>query len=510
MALNEQNIVIQPNVGIANTNPKITFSAADASTNAKNIVLNVYPTSNGTLSFEGNTGQLFSITDSMSGTIFSVNDISGIPSIEVLDTGLVKLAQYSGNVAIGQATANAKLHVNGDIIATNINVGGDISWTQSTDTYSRNSGIPATTPVVTDIHLNMRRCTLLDDGTVNYYLNSANSAQKSDGTDSNLTGADGMVMVEIPAFYVKFTPGATRNWAISLFPAAGYTPHPAFMRDGVYTPYRYYGAYDACVWTTGTTYQSGLNYDDNIGTGQNWDTGTAKLASVSGIYPAVGITRAEARTLASNRGSIWRQSDYYLVNAIQLLYLVEYGSFNSQSKIGLGNVQVATGYPASSANQTDSPHSVAGKSNSIGNATGAVASTTRDTAWMSYRGIENFYGNCWNFVDGFNINNNIAYVNNTRSQFTDDTATNYNMLGTMINANGYPTNVLALSSGFLPSAVGGGTGSYLTDYYYQSSGWRVALVGGNADAGLIAGAFDWVLNHASSLVSRALGARLVF
>lgn len=109
----EHNIIIQPNVGNTNS-PEIDFISADASSNAKTISLKVYPTSNGTLSFEGNTGQLFSITDSMSGTIFSVNDISGIPSIEVLDTGLVKLAEYSGNVAIGTETANYKLDVQGD------------------------------------------------------------------------------------------------------------------------------------------------------------------------------------------------------------------------------------------------------------------------------------------------------------------------------------------------------------------------------------------------------------
>ena len=59
----------------------------------------------GTLSFEGTVGQLFSITNSMTGTIFSVNDISGIPSIEVLDTGVVKLAQYGGFVAYGVSSA---------------------------------------------------------------------------------------------------------------------------------------------------------------------------------------------------------------------------------------------------------------------------------------------------------------------------------------------------------------------------------------------------------------------
>jgi len=59
----------------------------------------------GTLSFEGTVGQLFSITNSMTGTIFSVNDISGIPSIEVLDTGVVKIAQYAGFVAYGVSAA---------------------------------------------------------------------------------------------------------------------------------------------------------------------------------------------------------------------------------------------------------------------------------------------------------------------------------------------------------------------------------------------------------------------
>jgi hypothetical protein len=59
----------------------------------------------GTLSFEGTVGQLFSITNSMTGTIFSVNDISGIPSIEVLDTGVVKIAQYAGFVAYGVSPA---------------------------------------------------------------------------------------------------------------------------------------------------------------------------------------------------------------------------------------------------------------------------------------------------------------------------------------------------------------------------------------------------------------------
>jgi hypothetical protein len=55
----------------------------------------------------GAAGQLFSVSDSFTGTIFSVNDVSGIPSIEVLDTGLVKFAQYNGAVTIGTGTVSS-------------------------------------------------------------------------------------------------------------------------------------------------------------------------------------------------------------------------------------------------------------------------------------------------------------------------------------------------------------------------------------------------------------------
>jgi hypothetical protein len=112
MANTYKNIVVTPNIGSATDDPKIVFSGANTSTNT-DITLRVYPTSNGTLSFEGSAGQLFSITNQLTGTLFSVNDVSGIPSIEVLDTGLVKLAQYNGNVGIGTANASYKLDVNG-------------------------------------------------------------------------------------------------------------------------------------------------------------------------------------------------------------------------------------------------------------------------------------------------------------------------------------------------------------------------------------------------------------
>ena len=78
-----------------------------------------YDTQNGgTLSFEGSAGQLFSISNNLtSGSIFSVNDVSGIPSIDVDADGTIQLAPISSTEFVGIGTTNptAKLDVNGDV-----------------------------------------------------------------------------------------------------------------------------------------------------------------------------------------------------------------------------------------------------------------------------------------------------------------------------------------------------------------------------------------------------------
>jgi len=114
MADSDKDILITPSTGLT-TEPSIVFTGFDNNP----ITLDVLDA--GTLSFSGSSGQLFSISDDLTGTIFSVNDISGIPSIEVIDDGTVLFAEFSGNVLIGTATDNAtdKVQVNGDVLATN-------------------------------------------------------------------------------------------------------------------------------------------------------------------------------------------------------------------------------------------------------------------------------------------------------------------------------------------------------------------------------------------------------
>ncbi len=105
MSTSARDIRIVPDRG-ASTQPVMFFTGADSLSSATIVLRVLNSGTDATLSFEGDVGQLFSITDSTFGPVFSVNDVSGIPSIEVLDSGLIKLAEYNGLVRIGSAVNN--------------------------------------------------------------------------------------------------------------------------------------------------------------------------------------------------------------------------------------------------------------------------------------------------------------------------------------------------------------------------------------------------------------------
>ena len=387
----------------------------------------------------------------------------------------------------------------------------NVSWDSVNDTYT-----DTTTPnTISAVHLRMKRCVLNLDGTVNYYLDPNDSTKKADGSSSVLTGADGYVMVEIPKFSYKHTIESGVNfWEIVIGNKAGYTLHPAFIKAGVEVSHRYIGAYDACYLdATDSTYKSGLNLTE-----LTVDTANDKLASVSGVYPIVGVTRATCRSLAANNGTGWHQLDFALHSAIQMLYLVEYADFNTQANLGSGNTSGS--YLGSSSNQNDSANTIAGASNSWGNAstdgTQPSAGARPGTAYMSYRGIENWYGNVWTWIDGINPNEGSAgnvHITNDYRDFADGTTTGYTLLSSSLStASGYVQNILNTGAYFLSGDnTGGSSTTYLPDYHYASaSASRVVNVSGSAGSGAISGGFCLSSASVASHLARNGGARLAF
>ena len=100
MANIDKNIVITPNVG-QTAQPTIVFTGQ----NAVPITLRV--TDDGSLSWEGSAGQLFSISNSLTGTLFSINDISGLPILEITDTP--SIIAYAPITGAGGATVLADI-----------------------------------------------------------------------------------------------------------------------------------------------------------------------------------------------------------------------------------------------------------------------------------------------------------------------------------------------------------------------------------------------------------------
>ena len=403
-----------------------------------------------------------------------------------------------------------------------------VSWNEEADSYTRVGALiglaAASSPgnSLLPIQALMKRCIINDAGVVQYYLDATDSTQKEGGGASDLTGGDGQVMVEIPAFYYRYNYGGnTHTWEISQTALSSFSLHPAFIKNGGNVSYRYIAAYEGSMYDAGTT---AMIPDADIEVNVVIAAGDL-LCSISGEYPKTSQTRDDFRTLADQRGVGWRQQDYDLISAIQLLYLVEYADFNSQSMIGNGRTMFTTG-AWEAANQGIGKYiGKCGYSNGAGNVTNAtnrasavsIAAINTDTDptyhdYMSYRGIENFFGNIWKWVDGINVDINIKpYVCNDDTDFADDTATNYTALGVILSAVGWQNTLHPQDRGMLPATVGASSSTKITDYVYTAYGaWRVVQLGGHALLALNAGAFSMYASHTSSSIVVHFGGRLAF
>lgn len=155
----------------------------------------------------------------------------------------------------------------------------------------------------------IKTCNIDADGNVLAYLGEPSFAR--DGTN-------GDVMVEIPKFYYKrVKTGIVEEIWICGTKLPGYELHPLFIDNGKEVSKVFHSVYNASSYTDET--------DNKV-----------KLQSITGVQPRVRTTRANFRTYARNKGAIWGIEDISCVNALQLLYLVEYANTHSQSALGSG------------------------------------------------------------------------------------------------------------------------------------------------------------------------------
>ena len=259
----------------------------------------------------------------------------------------------------------------------------------------------------------MKRCLLLDNGSVNYYLSETDSTKKQFGDfNANLTGADGQVMVELPEFYIKFEErGKVNRVLISSVAIPGY----------IKSPKQYISAYEASLQRSTLKLSSVVNTSADFRGGNNNAANDALANTLLGM-PATNISRTNFRTYARNRGSIsWNLMLHETRIKLFWLYFIEFAEMNSQAPFTTaltpaGYKQGGLDIGVTDADSTQwnnfngyNPFIPCGTTNSLGNKSGVVNFTIptfgvgKTFKVPSYRGVENPFGHLWEWTDGINI-----------------------------------------------------------------------------------------------------------
>lgn len=256
------------------------------------------------------------------------------------------------------------------------------------------------------------------------------------------------------------------------------------------------------------------------------------LCSIANVKPCSGLaqnlTSANVEKLAKNRGEGWHSTSIKDVSMEQLLMIIELGTMNTQNGINQGVVSIVDNSSYNCAVNT-------GSTSSLGNATGRATTsieykgedrteyTGESQTSISFRGVENFWGNIWKLIEGLRFWGNThmlggqPYVckdfNYTENKHSD----NYEGVGfTLPNSNGY-IKAMGYSHNydwlFIPSKVGGDSSKPFGDYLYSTpklNDYRVALLGGRWFDGSRAGGFCWNCNDDVGTRHRAISGRLVY
>lgn len=280
------------------------------------------------------------------------------------------------------------------------------------------------------------------------------------------------VMVKIPEFYYKIERvGSIFRYYVADGPVDGLSLHPGSGDN-------YLGRYEAGEASSGTM--------------------GPILASYSGKTQSVSKTRSEFRDRARNMASGFQLRDIAAWCAYDLLYLVEYADWDSQKKIGPGIVNDTAAHKTG---ETDAMVYHTGRANS------------GDNSAVQYRGIENPWGNVWEWVDGINFNNYAPVICTDPTKYADDTTTNYTVAGVPLGGSG-STKTLGISTNlpwaYLPREPGGSETTYIPDSMNSSSAWKVLMVGGSRGNSSAAGLFCFHAGNSSSSSGVSIGTRLQF
>jgi hypothetical protein len=366
------------------------------------------------------------------------------------------------------------------------------------------------------IQTRIRRYLESPSGQFLYWLHPQNSSLKADGTQADLSGISGNIMLYLPAHYFKLTvDGNVVTRMFSEFPITGYILRPSMSIAPWYSTYDNVNNRAACI--------SSLIFDDNgeivrdevtdlpfwqanaaqFRGGNNSSTNDDAYNSLLGVG-RTSINRADINTKCAATGA--HNGSYAAMKILTQLQTLEYANYDIQEAYnasldangfrqgGLGNGP----YVSSSEWNTHNgyyPFVPGGVTAKLGNNSGVVNYTIKNWANSgsdkivtipSYRGFELWYQYLWLINSDSIIYHQtedeggkiLLYVCSDPTKFANpfsDTAPDppegYELMTDKLpTANGYGWHEADNEQGdILPISLGGSATEGLCDYYYRDA-----------------------------------------
>ena len=346
---------------------------------------------------------------------------------------------------------------------------------------------------------------VIKNGKLQYYLNPNDWTKTSNGSNSNLDGTDGDVMIHTPKFYGKSGSNGNKRWVrISTVKVDA---------SWVEIPEMFISAYRNTIYTDGDTtkiasvvstdakYRGGgrrPEYDEYLSTDQ-FKTDLGK--------PVSNISRETMRTYAAATGQELLCYEFYKW-IFYWNYVIEYANFNSQKEFnseltsdgyhqgGLGPGLTTWDWGQWGSYNGNYAITPCGYTNEFGNFSGVktiqLQSPEKTLYANRWRGFENPFGDIWTNLEGIVIKRDVAKANSNVYTTTDvskygEDYSLFDIAGVEIAQDGWiGTFDLGSKAEIIPSSISGSESTYKCDYHWCNVDYvekRTLLVGGDAHLG---------------------------
>ena len=455
------------------TQKAITTALNNQKTELENKIKNIEPSGGGSSNISGN------ISAEDEGSIVTIDENGNIAPSSITEADVILTQIVSGT------------YKNDNIIGLELDyVNRTYSRLQAAQGLTAGSDFDKFT-----LYGGRKRCVVDVNGNIEYFLT---------GEEDAATLANKRIMVYQPAFYYLRVPLSVTNTGngfkinkehlyLSAQKYAGFTLHPLFRdENGEALRYVLIPAFES------GTYRVNSNSYELEDT-QDVDLTNDCLVSIINTKPISGVTQnftaTAAKHMCENNGIGWKMTNLKFESANQMLMMVEYGNPNLQNAFNAGITQLSS---VANTNYSCNTGSTLALVNTSGQALSSISvrenKTNTYTATgqcaISYRGMENPYGNMWRFIDDVIVTNNIMTYAGEIIDFKLPANENW------INAFGYDKNHDWV---YLPIEVSSNASNNfpIGDYYYPplvETTIYTGIAGGYSTSGTNSGIFYYAFN----------------